>query len=490
MGNLKELQHLSLATTYEIDEDFDSDKFIKMRLRVCHDGVNPNRSNFVVSDMESARDSIKNIPILAHVIFDEDDQPQFGGHDMVLEPHKMRDGEYKLIYKEVPIGVVPETCNHTIEEYDGKNYVYCDAYIWREYSNYAEDIIERDKEIKLSMEIIVDAYSYNAKENVYNITDYRYQGITFLNKDFGTGMKNALATTETFDDHREKFVLMMQELKSVLADSTDKGGSIVDEKVKALLEQYGLSFEDLSFSIEDLSIEEIEQKLKDEYDTNNDDDDDTNDDNEPKKFVKSFELSHEDIRRALYQLLEIVEEEDNEWYYIDRVYDNYFEYQGMVNGKIYRQNYIKDDENVAFEGERVELFQERLTKEEKDALDEMRSNYSALKQENEQLKQFQATKLAEERKQAEDELFAQFDEQLAGNEEYEQLKQKASEYELGQLEKEVAFILVKNSTSFKFTAKQPTKKDKVKIELSKSQDDEVGEFDDLFQKYNINKEEN
>ena len=117
--------------------------------------------------------------------------------------------------------------------------------------------------------------------------------------------------------------------------------------------------------------------------------------------------------------------------------------------------------------ERIELFQERLTKEEKDALDEMRSNYSALKQENEQLKQFQATKLAEERKQAEDELFAQFDEQLAGNEEYEQLKQKASEYELGQLEKEVAFILVKNSASFKFTAKQPTKKIKLKLSFLK-----------------------
>ena len=80
MSKLQELQHLSLATTYEVDETFDSDKFIKMCLRVAHDGKNPNSSSFEVSDMDNAKESIKNIPILAHVIYDEDDQPQFGGH--------------------------------------------------------------------------------------------------------------------------------------------------------------------------------------------------------------------------------------------------------------------------------------------------------------------------------------------------------------------------------------------------------------------------
>ena len=164
LDKVQELQHLSLATTYEVDNTFDSEKFIKMRLRVCHDGVNPNKSSFEVSDMEKAQDSIKNIPILANVIFDENDQPQFGGHDIVLEPNKMQEGEYKLIYKEVPIGVVPENCNHTIEKFDNKNYAFCDCYIWKDYSNYAQDIVERDKDIKLSMEILVDEYSYNAKE--------------------------------------------------------------------------------------------------------------------------------------------------------------------------------------------------------------------------------------------------------------------------------------------------------------------------------------
>ena len=112
---------------------------------------------------------------------------------MTIEKNKIGDGDdYRIIYLETPIGLVPETNNYAYEEHDGRNYVFCDAYVWRDYSNYAEDIIERDKEIKLSMEIIVDGYEYDAKEKVLNIIDYRYQGITLLGKDHGTGMIDAL----------------------------------------------------------------------------------------------------------------------------------------------------------------------------------------------------------------------------------------------------------------------------------------------------------
>jgi hypothetical protein len=317
LGKVQELQHLSLATTYEVDNSFDSEKFIKMRLRVQHDGINPNKSNFELSDIEKAKDSIKNIPILANVIVDENGEYQFGGHDMEIT--ETEDGEYQLTYKETPIGVVPESCNYSIDKFNNKNYVFCDAYIWKGYSNRSQDIIERDNDIKLSMEILVDGYSYDAKQKVYNITDYRYTGITFLNKNYGTGMENALATTGIFSDeqNKDKFIIMMQELKDTLESYNIKqkegGSKKVNEKQK-LIEKYGLTVESLDFSIEELSLEELENKLK-EFTSNNDDansskDDNTNSDNnsaenfeenneenrEPEKFIKSFELSHSDIR--------------------------------------------------------------------------------------------------------------------------------------------------------------------------------------------------
>jgi hypothetical protein len=501
LSKVKELQHLSLATTYEIDESFDSDKFIKMRLRVCHDGTNPNRSNFKVEDMKNAKDSIKNIPILANVIFDEDGNPQFGGHDMDIEEDKMNEDEYRLIYKETPIGVVPENCNHTIEMFNDKNYVFCDAYIWRGYSNYAENIIERDKDIKLSMEILVDEYSYNAKEKVYNITGYRYQGITFLNKNYGTGMENALATTGTFEenDSKEKFIMMMEELKETLTNyninNKEEGGSKVDEKIKFLLEQYNVTIEDLSFDIEGMSHEELEEKLK-EFTTNKNDN--SEEEKEPEKFIKSFELSHSDIRYALYQLLSSVEVEDNEWYFIDQVYDDRFEYVNWEGTKIYRQDYKKDGDNVSFEGDRVELFQERLTKEEKEALDKMRSNYALLEtkvnefeeykqnystpnSEVERLKTFESDTLAEQREEAEESLFSQFDEKLKGLEEYETLKTKASEFTLEELEKECFVVLGKKNANF--STKTSGKKDKVKIEFTKTKTESNDELSEVFDKY-------
>lgn len=464
---MDDLRAVSLATTYEIDKSFDSDKFIKMRLRVCHDGTNPNNSNFVVDDMDKAKDSVVNIPILAHVITDEDGNPQFGGHDIEYEDHKMKENDIKLIYKETPIGLVPETCNHEIKEYNGKNYVFVDAYIWREYSNYAEDIIERDQDIKLSMEILVDAYSYDGKQKVYNITEYRYQGITFLNKNYGTGMKDALATTGTFseDESKQKVIMMMAELKNVLSHYDNKnpneGGNGVDEKITALLEQYNVKAEELSFGLDGLSFEEIEAKLKEVYGQTETLEEPPK--AEPEKFVKSFELSHEDIRRSLYNLLAVQEAEDNEWYGIYPVYDTYFEYSGFFQGKIYRQSYVLDGDNVSFEGDRIELFQERLTKEEKDALDEMRSKYSQLvkdfeeyknnftvsNEEAKRLQKFEKDTLALQRTAQEELIFEKYDELFEEDDpEYAKIKKDKANFSIDQLAKEIAFVYTNKKITF------------------------------------------
>lgn len=484
MGKDLDLRNMSLATTYEVDDSFDSEKFIKMRLRVCHDGVNLNKSMFEVENIQRAGESIKNIPILANVIFDDEGNPQFGGHDMDIEEDKVNEGSYRLIYKETPIGIVPENCNYEIKEFNGKNYAFCDAYIWKGYSNYAQDIIERDKDIKLSMEISVDNYKYNAKEKAYNITDYRYQGITFLNKNYGTGMENALATTETFSkDSKEKLIQIMEDLKDTLLNysmnNSEKGGNAVDERILNLLDKYKITLEELTFDIKELSYEEIESKLKEIYGNDNFDDN-KNTDSEPENFIKSFELSHEDVKYALYKLLSPVESEDNEWYFIDRVFDNYFEYLNWDGTKIYRQNYKKDGDNIYFEFERIELFQERLTKEEKETLDQIRSNYSILENEVKQLREFKQIKLDEERKEAEESLFEQFSE-LNGVEEFENLKQNASNYKLNELEEKCFALLGKKNA--KFSMNKTAKKDKVKVEFRKTEDTTRSEFNDLFDKY-------
>ena len=110
---------------------------------------------------------------------------------------------------------------------------------------------------------------------------------------------------------------------------------------------------------------------------------------EVEKFSKTFELSHNDIRSALYQLLRPYEESDNDWYWIVEVYDNRFVYEGCM-GNYWGQNYTKDGDAVSLDGERYELYAEFVTASEKAQLESMRSNYSSIEAELNKYKEAEA----------------------------------------------------------------------------------------------------
>jgi hypothetical protein len=187
------VERVSLPATYEVDNEFDSAKFIKMRLKACHDGKNLNGSVFEVQGMAAAESSIANTPVLAHVVW-KDGVPDFGGHDMHIEDDRASPGKDRLVYDETPIGVIPEACNHEIRKDGGHSYVFADCYLWRGYMNYAEDVISREKTVPLSIEVAVDAYRYDRKADAYVITDYKYTGVTLLGSGEEPAMEGACAT--------------------------------------------------------------------------------------------------------------------------------------------------------------------------------------------------------------------------------------------------------------------------------------------------------
>lgn len=205
----------------------------------------------------------------------------------------------------------------------------------------------------------------------------------------------------------------------------EKGGSAENmTKFEELLEKYGKTADDITFEYADMTDEELEAKFAELFDEgedepeieepekdDNDDadepevketesqDDDTadvddtvegrsegetdnasdedTDDEEKENFTKTFELSHEDVRSSLYALLAPLEETLNEWYWIANVYDTYFIYQSCC-GNYYKQKYVTENDSVAFDGERQEVFAEFVTDEERKELEAMRSNYSSV----------------------------------------------------------------------------------------------------------------
>lgn len=500
--NNKDL-HMSLPVHYSIDETFDSDKFIKLRLDFAHDGTNPNHTRFSKEKLEDRKGSLFLSPLLGHIVQDEDGNYEFGGHDMEFRPNPFQNDKMQIYYLEQIIGIIPpeSLANFEVKEVNGRNRVFVDGYLYKEYSNFAEDILKQYDKNPISMEVDILQYSYSVKEDVYDVHDFKYKGITFLNQNSGTGMidANSQFCFEKKDAQKQmdEMITLLQDLKETFGLGADnkifeEGGknamedTINTQTVETVAENTEVvaeaesteTVEAVAGATEETSVEtvaETETPSNNEVVENNFEDEapkieesdvkaEANEsfeaDNEngevavpEAKFCKTYELSHDDIRHGLYVLLSNVEAENNEYYFIDEVFDNYFDYCSEF-GKFYRQSYTRDEnDNVQFSGERVEMFAEKLTKEEKSALDMLRANYEAQTAELEELRAFKAQyDLAEKNAMVD-----KWADKISTYEGFNELKENIEKYSLEEIETKCKCIFAENMA---FTATFAAKKDK------------------------------
>lgn len=185
---------LRLPLVYE-KQDFNDDRFVKVRVKVMHNGLNLNGSSFSDAAIEKAAATLKNIPLLAFVKkTDGVDDADFAGHEF---EYRWDEDGIKYTYLGRPIGMIPETNNYTYEEDEnGIKFVYADGYIWTDYANEALGIMQRDGSKSVSMEIRVNSYSDN--ESVLEITDYKYTGIAVLGDDVPPAMMGAKVDIANF----------------------------------------------------------------------------------------------------------------------------------------------------------------------------------------------------------------------------------------------------------------------------------------------------
>lgn len=460
--------------SYSVDKTFDSDKFVKIRCRVCHDDESPNKTYFTKETMEKAnKESLEYIPILAHVYMDENGKPVIGSHDMHIEEDKLNDGETRVIYDEQPIGMVPSAAdnNCTIEEFNGLNYTFVDAYVWRDYSNYAEQLVENAENTKLSMEIDFpdDALSYDAANERYNISSYRYRGITLLNESLGTGMKDALATTVTFsanEDIKSKMIVLMEELQKCLREydheNSEEGENMTMENNEEIVEPVVETVEEVGEETpaedapaEGIPAEEVfvenenapeevpaeEVPAAEEF-------------SEVEPLVCTFRISHDDTRYALQNLLNSICGE-NQFLYIESVYDGYFYYADYFTGDAYKQSYKVRKDVVSFNGDPERVYREFVTQAEKDELENMRKNYA-------ELVSFKESVEANELKAQKDAIFARNEYSvLVDDEAFKTLVSEAEKYSVEEIETKADVIFAKFvKANGEYSAKNETNKSK------------------------------
>lgn len=509
---------VSMPANFEISEN-DMPGMLKLKLKVCHIDTNRNGSHISKENMEKAMPTLKYRPILAYIHQLDDGTYDFYAHNMEIVEDE--NGEEKINYIEKQVGCF--TTDDPYLEYDkdnDKTYVNAYAVIPEEYTE-AANIIRRKNGTKVSCELVIDELSYNAKEKYLDLTSFYFGGCTLLGCDengneIGEGMLGSRADIADFChkkpvfDYQEKLVEMLDKLNNTLSsfnkNNTEEGVREEMGHFDELLEKYGFTVEELDFDYENMSDEELDIAFEDfkcrkkkceEEDSDcdgseeenpedsNGDEDDAGDDESKKNsenFVKNFkvEISHEDIRYALYNLIAEYEESDNEWYGIYAVYDNYFVMQGWCNGKFYKQGYSIDGENVSLDGERTELFQMLLTESEKLAVDKLRGDYAELEAKYNELKTFKDNYDAAEIKAKKDSIFA--DEaynDIRESDDFKALMNDAENYSVEEIQNKCDLLFAANEKKVKFAANK-NKPHSISFNFSKKEDKKASAYGNLF----------
>lgn len=421
---------LKVPTTFEIDDTVDENHrgMMRLKFRIFHTGLNRNKSYVSKDAAEKAMNTIADRPVLAAIHQLDDGSWDFEGHEMEIV--KDEKGKEELRYIESQVGSF--SSEPAFWEHDDnldKDYVCAYAYISEEYTKACE-IIRAKQGSKNSCELFIDELSYNAKEKYLELNDFYVNASTLLGShDDGTeiqeGMEGSRADIADFSvnnnsvkfDKDEKMIELLENLNKTLSNfnkeqtpvqtqSKEGGTNNKMTKFEELLAKYGKTAEDVTFDYAEMSDEELEAKFAEMFDGNNSegDDSDNGESGEPSNdgegdgegasdpdgdegknisknelFNKLFEISFDEIRYALNNLCSVYRN-DSEWCYVSQVYENYFIMEDWDSDKYYKQSYEKDGDNISLSGERIEMFAMLLTESEKLSIEDMRSNYAALKE--------------------------------------------------------------------------------------------------------------
>lgn len=523
------IQAVQDFSSADVEETADNKLYAKVR--VCHTLLNRNGSYISEDSMKAAMPSLKYSPLLANIHQLDDGTWDFHSHDYHIE--KDEDGNENVIYDEKQVGTF--TADEPYLEYDkdmDKTYVVARVAIPESYTRCA-DIIREKNGTKVSCELIIYECSYNAKEKYLQLDNFEFAGCTCLGSEkdgtpIGEGMLGSKITLEDFSEENNsliKFNEKMVELQARLEkletacfdnkkNNSKEGGNKNLNKFEELCQKYEKTVDDITFDYENMSDDELIEafaKAFDEADSTDDgsegadtpsgsetttdgnEEGDTTedetpfiDDDEPKKkannaLTRTFEISHDDIRYALYNLLSSYEDADNEWYYITGVYDSYFVYESWDGGKIYGQKYTKDNDNVALDGERYSLHKTYLTDSEYAEIESMRSNYAELKafKENVEKNELHSKKeslLVDEKYSV-----------LSDNEAFMELKKNMDNYSLDDLETKAKVIFadyVSSVGNFSLNSSNKNKSHSMQLfgDPNTRRNSRSGRYGDIFKK--------
>ena len=258
------------------DEVEETESTLFTYVKMFHTGKNRNHSSVTKEAAENALEGIKYKPILANFTDNtEDGELDFTAHDIEIK----EDGTYEYLEKQVGCF----TADDAVLRYDKeekKDFVFAKMAIPKEYTPTA-DILKRKGGTKVSVELLVNEMTYNAKDKVLELNDIEVRGCTLLGTDPDTGkpveegMKGAKASLTDFsvgnnsvlgDADTQSLIKTLGELNENLSNffnsQMQKGGKSKMDKFNELLEKYNVTEEDVEFDYKGMSDEDLESAFK------------------------------------------------------------------------------------------------------------------------------------------------------------------------------------------------------------------------------------
>lgn len=500
-----------------------NDSFLKAKCYVLALGKNANRSHFSQENVDRAYPSLAYIPVIGHLMCDDNGNYYLGGHDMKLDISTL-----SLKSQCVPFGVaVPssEPQYEAVTEKDGtvSTYLTSDVVIWiGRYPELADAFYNEETFCGQSMEIYFSKSSPLKEDPTYtDIIDFSFDALCMLNKSDDDKFNvqpcfpSAAIKQFNFSVEHEEFKGLVDEMKNELnllfnKNKENQGGNTLNEK-DVILQKYGKTIKDLDFSIDEMSVDELDTKMEELFGEK---------ENPKADEPVAFSATYNQKRDALRNALEPVIVKDSNGNYVEETYfyvcdfddthvfvemdhwtaDNY-------DCKYGRYPYTFDESTLtaSLSGDFEEMVKVWLTLDEKNKLDEERANYesrysslekefseykaehSFLDSEFNKLKEYRLSKEAKEREDAETNLFARFVDKIGETTDFENLKKDASKYSISELEEKCFSIVGKYSmTTQNITPeiKEEKKPDSIKFGLERpAADNTTDPIEATYKKY-------
>ena len=384
-----------------------------VNLQLAFIGDNLNNSRIPESAMKNALSSAKFRPILGYIYKDNNGDSQFMGHNMHIENEK-------IVYDEIPIGVISEEATIAYDEEYKKDYAISKGYVFEEYTD-AKEILEREEKCDVSVEIAVRELSYSAKDNILVLDDFYFTGVTILGKDENTGadvkpaMPGSKITLENFTENNsvvseQNAIEVLEKIKTALSTFNIDNNSGKEETQVEDLEKFeevaeeeevteteSTEGEATAENAEDATDvtpteEEVTEEFEADADTDTEEtDEETSEEEQPSEEMaefsvtmngetKTFSVSLNDKLNALYSLINETYSEIDDDYYDVVVFEDSktIEMHGWFRGKSYRQNYKVKKDTYQLIGDRVEITAVWMTADEQAKFNNMKENYSVI----------------------------------------------------------------------------------------------------------------